>query len=184
MAAPYQPSLLRLLHGLTAAGALLCWLTGAAVYGQFDGRWGPLPLRLPDAIDLHGSAGVALKLVALPFLLYCLSLGRGSLRRPANAIPLLALLLSLASGLLMDEDWLRQGQLHHWVYHLHLGAWLVFGAAVLLHGLAQLRRGGTALALSILRLEIRPGDGPGAWPAQLRRVFGFPPTTGTGGRAD
>ena len=184
MAAPYQPSLLRLLHGLTAAGALLCWFTGASVYSQFDGRWGRLPLQLPDAIDLHGTAGFLLKLVAVPFVLYALSLGRARLRRPANAVALLALLLSLGSGLLMNEDWLREGQLEPLVYHLHLLGWLVLTAAVLWHGLAQLRRGGPALALSMLQLRIRPGDAPADWPAQLRRFFGFPSPNSPDGPAD
>jgi hypothetical protein len=184
MAAPYQPSLLRLLHGLTAAMVLVCWWSGAAVYSQFDGRWGALPLRLPEAIDLHGTAGVVLKLVAVPFLLYALSLGRARLRRPANAVALLALLLALVSGQLMDENWLRQGQLGHAIYHLHLLGWLLLSAAVLWHGLAQLRRGGPALALSMLQLRIRPGDGPAHWPVQVRRFFGFPPVNRGRGPSD
>ena len=184
MAAPYQPSLLRLLHGLTAVVALLCWFTGAAVYSQFDGRWGHLPLELPEAIDLHGTAGFLLKLVAGPFVLYALTLGRARLRRPANAVALLALLLSLISGLLMNEDWLREGQLDHLVYHLHLLGWLLFTAAVLWHGLAQLRRGGPALALSMLQLGLRPGDGPADWPAQVRRFFGFPSSKSPPGPSD
>ena len=184
MAAPYQPSLLRLLHGLTAVVALLCWFTGAAVYSQFDGRWGHLPLELPEAIDLHGTAGFLLKLVAIPFVVYALSMGRSRLRRPANAVALLALLLSVSSGLLMDEDWLREGQLDHLVYHLHLLGWLVLSGAVLWHGLAQLRRGGPALALSMLQLRIRPGDRPTDWLSQLRRFFGFPPTKSSDGPSD
>ena len=184
MAAPYQPSLLRLLHGLIAAVSLLCWFSGAAVYSQFDGRWGHLPVQLPEAIDLHGSAGFLLKLVAVPFVLYALSLGRARLRRPANAVALLALLLSLGSGLLMDEDWLREGQLDHLAYHLHLLGWLVLSGAVLWHGLAQLRRGGPDLALSMLQLRIRAGDGPAHWPGQLRRFFGFPSTKSPDGPSD
>ena len=184
MAAPYQPSLLRLLHGFTAAGALLCWFTGAAVYSQFDGRWGHLPLHLPHAIDLHGSAGVVLQLIAVPFVFYALSLGRARLRRPANAVALLALLLSLGSGLLMNENWPRQGEFDHLVYRLHLLSWLLLSGALLWHGLAQLRRGGPAFALSMVQLRIRPGDGPADWPAQLRRFFGFPSPNSPDGPAD
>jgi len=62
--APYQPSLLCLLHALTAVLVLLCWISGVALYSQFDGRWGRIPLRLPDVIDLHGSLGVGLILAA------------------------------------------------------------------------------------------------------------------------
>jgi len=35
------------------------------------------------------------------------------------------------------------------------------------HLAGQLRRGGWPLAGSILRLAVRPGDRPGAWPGQL-----------------
>ncbi|MFM2081267.1 MAG: hypothetical protein RLZZ124_737 [Cyanobacteriota bacterium] len=176
MAAPYQPSLLRLLHGLTAVSAGLCWITGLAVYSHFDGRWGrPLP-AMPAAIDLHGSLGLLLKLVAVPFVLYAVSLGRARLRRPANAVALLALLLCVLSGWWMQEDWLRRAEFQHLVYHLHLLAWLLLAAALLWHLAALLRRGGPALAGSMLRLGVRPGDEPGRWLDQLRRFFGFPPT--------
>ena len=84
----------------------------------------------------------------------------------------------------MDEDWLREGQLDHLVYHLHRLGWLVLSGAVLWHGLAQLRRGGLALALSMLQLRIRPGDGPTDWPAQVRRFFGFPSPKSPDGPAD
>ena len=60
-----------------------------------------------EAIDLHGTAGFLLKLVAIPFVLYALSMGRSRLRRPANAVALLALLLSAAclSAAELVEDW-------------------------------------------------------------------------------
>jgi hypothetical protein len=173
MSAPYQPSLLRLLHGLSAVLVGLCWYTGLVIYSQFDGRWGRLPLQLPEAIDRHGSLGVALLLLALPFGAYALSLGRGRLQRAANLAPLLALLLCLVSGKLMDEDWLREGELHHLAYQLHLSAWLLISAMVVWHLLALWRRGGPALAASIWRLDLRAGDGPRQWPAQLMRFFGF-----------
>ena len=88
MAAPYQPSLLRLLHGLTALLIGLCWFTGFAVYSEFDGRWGRVPLRLPEAIVLHGSVAVLLILVSALFVPYALTIGRARLRRSANAVAL------------------------------------------------------------------------------------------------
>ena len=48
MPRPYQPSLLRLLHGATALLALAAWLSGLVVYSSFDGRWGRLPLNLAE----------------------------------------------------------------------------------------------------------------------------------------
>ena len=68
MPRPYQPSLLRLLHGLTALLVPLAWLTGLLVYSADDGRFGRLPFPLPGAwIDTHGTVGVALWPIALLF---------------------------------------------------------------------------------------------------------------------
>ena len=104
MARPYQPSLLRLLHGLIALLALA-----------------------------------------------------------------LALALAVGSGKLMQEDWLRQGELHHWVYSLHLLAWLLLAVAVLSHLGRVLQLGGLPLARSMLHPAIQRGDQPRDWPAQLGR---------------
>lgn len=175
--APYQPSLLRVLHGLMAALVALAWVSGLAVYSEFDGRLGRLSLHLPEAIDLHGSLGVVLILVSGLFVPYALSLGRARLRQPANATALLALLLCLGSGLLMDEDWPRRGEFGHLPYHLHLLAWLLLSGAVSWHLLALLRRGGPALLGSMLQLRLRSGDAPCDWPGQLHRFFGFPSAT-------
>ena len=118
---PYQPSLLRLLHGVTAMLVLGCWLSGLIVYSRYDGRWGRLPFTPPGSwIDLHGLAGFLLLPLGLAFAAYALSLGRPRLRRSTNAMALGALALAVASGKLMDEDWLRDGQLHHLAYGLHL----------------------------------------------------------------
>lgn len=152
MPRPYQPSLLRLLHGLTAALLPLAWLSGLVVYSRYDGRWGRLSFVLPgDWIDLHGSIGVALWPVALLFGLYALSIGRWRLRQVGNALPLLALALAVGSGKAMQEDWLREGQLHHLAYHLHLLAWLALALAVGVHLLELLRRGGWPLLLSMVK---------------------------------
>ena len=172
MARPYQPSLLRSLHGTTALLVLACWGSGLLVYSRYDGRWGRLPFELGgDWIDLHGSFGVALWPLALLFALYSLTLGARRLRRPANAAALLALALAVGSGKLMQEDWLRQGQLHHLVYGLHLLAWLVIGAAVLGHLVSVLGTGGLPLARSMFSLRQQPGDQPRHWLGQLKRPF-------------
>ena len=157
MPAAAPPALLRGLHGLTAALLPLAWLSGLVVYSLHDGRWGGLPpwlqgaLNGADWIDIHGSIGVALWPVALLFVGYALTAGRWRLRRAANALPLLALVLAVGSGKLMQEDWLRDGQLHHLAYSLHLLAWLLIALAVPLHLLALWRRGGPALLGSMLR---------------------------------
>lgn len=167
---PYQPSLLRLLHGSMVVLVPLAWLSGLLVYWRFDGRWGRLPW-MPDGnwIDLHGSVGVALWPLALLFGAYALTLGRARLNRAANAVVLLALALAVGSGKLMDEDWLREGQLDHIVYSVHLLAWLLMAVAVLWHLVGVLRRGGFPLAQSMLAWRLRSDDRPQHWPSQWSR---------------
>lgn len=151
MARPTQPGLLRVLHGTTALAVLGCWLSGLVVYSTYDGRWGRLPFTVPgNWIDIHGSLGVVLLPLAVLLAAYALTKGRRRLRRPTNAIPLLALGLAIGSGKLMQEDWPRTGQLHHVVYSLHLLAWLLIGAAVATHLWGVLRLGGWPLAQSML----------------------------------
>jgi hypothetical protein len=71
MPRPYQPSLLRLLHGATALLVPLAWLTGLLVYSAYDGRFGRLPFTLPgEWIDIHGIVGVLLWPVALAVSLH------------------------------------------------------------------------------------------------------------------
>ena len=170
MPRPYQPSLLRLLHGATALLVGGAWITGFLVYNRFDGRWGRLPLALSgEWIDIHGTVGVVLWPIALLFGLYALTAGRPRLRQPANALALVALVLAVGSGKLMDEDWLRDGQFHHLVYSIHLLAWLLIALAVTLHVVGVLQRGGWPLARSMASVQLRPGDLPGDWWHQIRR---------------
>jgi hypothetical protein len=170
MPRPYQPSLLRLLHGGTALLVPLAWLTGLLVYSSYDGRFGRLPFALPGGwIDIHGSFAVLLWPIALLFGLYAISVGRARLRQPANALALLALALAVGSGKLMQEDWLREGQLNQPVYSVHLLAWLLLALAVSLHVAAILRRGGLPLARSMASVRLRSGDLPGNWLDQIRR---------------
>ena len=82
-----------------------------------------------------------------------------------------ALVLAVATGKLMQEDWLRDGQLHHLAYSLHLLAWLLIGLAVVLHVGESLRLGGMPLLASMASTSLRPGDLPGDWPGQVRRFL-------------
>ncbi|MFM9047101.1 MAG: cytochrome B [Cyanobium sp.] len=169
---PYQPSLLRLLHGATALLVLGAWATGFMVYSHFDGRWGRLPFALEgDWIDIHGTAGVMLWPVALLFAFYALTLGWRRLRQPANGIALAALALAVGSGKLMDEEWLEEGLLNQGVYVVHLLAWVALTAAVALHLWGVFARGGVPLVRSMASLQVRAKDGPGDWLHQLRRHF-------------
>lgn len=172
MARPYQPSLLRLLHGATAVLVPLAWLSGLLLYSNLDGRWGRLPWRIGgDWIDIHGSIGVALLPLAVLLALYALTLGKARLRQASNSLPLVALTAAIGSGKLMDEDWLREGTLQHPVYSVHLIAWLLVAISVTVHLGAALVRGGPALLRSMLSLRLRPGDLPGQWWQQIQGIW-------------
>jgi hypothetical protein len=149
-----------------------CWLSGLFVYSRYDGRWGRLPF-VPGGswIDLHGQVGWFLLPVGLAFTAYALTLGKARLRRATNAMALVALVLAVATGKLMQEDWLRDGELHHLVYSLHLVAWLVIGLAVLVHVAGSLQLGGWPLVVSMSNTSLREGDLPGDWPSQIRRYI-------------
>jgi Prokaryotic cytochrome b561 len=173
MPRPYQPSLLRLLHTGTGLLAIAAWCSGLMVYSLHDGRWGRLPFTPGgDWIDLHGSLAVALLPLAVLFGAYAVSIGRSRLADPATVLALGALGLAIGSGKAMQEDWLRQGQLDHWIYGLHLLGWLLLALAVGLHVALVLRRGGLPLAASMLQVRLRRGDRPGDWPGQIRAALG------------
>lgn len=74
-------------------------------------------------------------------------------------------------GKLVQEDWLRDGQLHHLVYSVHLLAWLLIALSVTLHLVAVLRLGGLPMARSMASVQLRPGDLHGNWFDQIRRSF-------------
>ena len=170
MPRPYQPSLLRLLHGATALLVPLAWITGLLVYSSHDGRFGRLPFTLPgEWIDIHGTVGVLLWPIALLFGLYALTAGRARLHQPANVMALVALVLAVGSGKMMDEDWLREGQFDHLFYGVHLLAWLLIALAIAMHVGSVLQRGGLPLARSMASLQLRSGDLPGNWLDQIRR---------------
>jgi hypothetical protein len=84
---------------------------------------------------------------------------------------LFALALAVASGKLMNENWLRTGQLAHLVYSLHLLAWLLVAVAVSWHIASILMRGGTPLARSMFQLKLRHNDLPRDWASQVGRLL-------------
>lgn len=172
MTAPYQPSLLRLLHGLTALLVGIAWFTGLLLIGGFDGRWGRFPFQLDgDWIEFHGHSGVVLVALLLLFVPYALTLGAGRLRRVANSLPLLALGLGVGSGLQMQGEWLVNHATLPLPYALHLTAWLLLAVSVPLHVVGAVRRGGWPLATSMLSLRWKPSDAPSHWPGQVLRYI-------------
>jgi len=170
MPRPYQPSLLRLLHGAAGLLTLIAWISGLVVYARFDHRWGALPFKLAgDPIEFHGTVGVILWPVAVLFGLYAITAGRRLLVRPANAIPLLSLALAVGSGLLMDEDWLLEGELDQFIYSVHLISWVLMALSVLWHLGSVLQRGGWPLARSMASVSLQANDLPRHWANQLIR---------------
>lgn len=169
---PYQPSLLRFAHGVTLLLTLAAWSTGLVVLAVHDRRWFTINLpTLPsgDWIDVHGSIGVVLLPFALLLLLVACTLGRRRLNRPGNLLMLLSLALAVASGKAMQEEWLRQGDLEHLAYGVHLLAWMLMPVALVQHLLSARRLGGPWLVMSMLALNVRQGDGPRHWWSQISR---------------
>ncbi len=156
---PHQPLLLRLLHGAMVVLVPLAWLSGAVVFSNHDGRWLRLPLQVPgNWIDIHGTIGVLLWPLAALFVIYALSVGRFRLRHGSNAAALIGLVLAVGSGKFMQEDWLRNRELDHFTYHLHLLAWLLIAVAVAWHIAGVFSRGGVPLASSMFRLKTAKGS--------------------------
>ena len=170
MARPYQPSLLRLLHGLTALLVFAAWISGSLILLRFDHAQGEFSLPgLPELTEHHQVIGLVLVPFALMFGLYALIAGRAALRKAANLLPLLVLVLALASGLLMDDDGRFSADLHHLVKTIHVFAWAALAVSLLVHTLAALRRGGVPLIRSMVSARVQAYDWPTQWPAQLVR---------------
>ncbi len=56
---PYQPLLLRILHGVSGILAIAAIITGFLVYNTFDGRFGKILIpRISAIIDIHGTFAV------------------------------------------------------------------------------------------------------------------------------
>ena len=142
----------------------LAWLSGAVVFSNHDGRWFRLPIQIPgDWIDIHGTIGVLLWPLAALFVIYALSVGRFRLRQGSNAAALIGLVLAVGSGKFMQEDWLRNGDFDHIVYHLHLLAWMLITAAVIWHIAGVFSRGGITLASSMFQLKLQANDKIWRW---------------------
>lgn len=187
---PYQPLLLRLLHGVSALIALLAIVTSFWVYNTYDGRFGQLPLpRIKDMIGIHGTFGLTFLIVMPAFALYSFHAGQKrlvqpdsfakltqvgkpiwwySLHRIVNTVMLLAATFALITGRMMKEEWLPAGELNHIWYYLHLTAWAVLVFCLAIHLLISAKVGGLPLIVSIFSLGYRPQDSPASWFQKIR----------------
>lgn len=190
---PYQPLLLRIVHGLNAAIALLAILTSFWVYNTYDRRFIRFPLpAIPEIIGIHGTLGLTFFLLFPFFALY--SFHRGSQRliqpnsltntakldraigwyswhRIVNTLLLIAATWSIVTGRMMKEEWLPANELDHIWYKLHLSGWVILVLGVILHIAMALKVGGIPLIQSIFSPSYRPKDSPRLWWSQLQSAL-------------
>lgn len=182
---PYQPLLLRILHGLTGLFAVAAIITAYWTYDVYDGRWGSIPLPKYTEIEgIHGTFGLWALLIFPLFVIYAFNRGQRrliqtnslakltqfgkpiwwySLHRLVNTMSILALTFAVYSGKMMDEKWLPQGELNHFWYYAHLISWLILVIAIGLHLLMSIKVGGITLILSMLNWQFRSQDSPNLW---------------------
>jgi thiosulfate reductase cytochrome b subunit len=192
-AKPYQPFLLRILHGVAAIFALLAIISSFLVYNTFDGRFGKLPISpVDEIIDIHGTLGLIFFLMFPIFAIYSFHAGQKRLvqsdsfqnitkldrpigwyswQRITNTVMLLAATFSVLTGRLMQERWVANGDLTQPVYLLHLAGWLILVICLALHLLMSAKVGGMPLLLSIFDYKIRPDDHPRHWPRKVKTWF-------------
>ena len=186
---PYQPLILRILHGLTGLFLIAAILTAFWTYNTYDGRWGRIPLpSLREIEGIHGTFGLYTLLIFPAFVLYAFHRGQKRLVQPdsfaklaqvgkpiwwytlnrfTNTFALLALTFALFSGKMMDETWLPKGELDHTWYYAHLVAWVIMVVAIALHLLMNAKVGGVTLLLSMLNWQFRDKDSPALWSVHL-----------------
>ena len=190
---PYQPSSLRLLHGVNAVIALLAIITSFWVYNSFDGRLIKLPLpEINDIIGIHGTFGLTFLLLMPAFALYSFHIGHKrlvqpdslakltqvgkpiwwySLHRIVNTLMLLAATWALITGRMMKEEWLPTRELDQIWYQLHLSAWVILVLCSVIHLLMSVKVGGLPLIVSMFTFKYRPEDSPATWIQQIRSFF-------------
>ncbi|MGI0483826.1 cytochrome b/b6 domain-containing protein [Pantanalinema rosaneae CENA516] len=186
---PYQPLLLRILHGFTGLFLVAAILTAFWTYDTYDGRWGRIPLpSYRDIEGIHGTFGLWTLLIFPAFVIYAFHRGQKRLVQPdsftklaqvgapiwwytlnrfTNTLALLALTFALFSGKMMDETWLPKGELNHAWYYAHLIGWVIMVVAIALHLLINARVGGVPVLLSMLNWQFRDQDSPKLWSNHL-----------------
>lgn len=191
--APYQPLLLRILHGINAILVITSMITGFLVYNTFDGRFGKVLIPRIDPIqDIHGTVALLFLLLLPAFVLYSFHGGQNrllqpdslrqltqvgrpiwwlSLQRIINTLMLLASVLAVISGRMMKEEWLPTRQLDHPWYYCHLIAWAIMVSCLAIHLLMSAKVGGVPLLLSMWSWKFRPGDSPKNWYSRLGSWF-------------
>jgi Prokaryotic cytochrome b561 len=188
---PYQPLLLRILHGLTGFLLIAAVLTAFWTYDTYDGRWGRIPLPQYREIEgLHGTFGLFTLLIFPALVIYACHQGQRRLIQPdalaklaqvgkpiwwytlsriTNTLSILAVTFALFSGKMMDDTWLPKSELEHGWYYAHLVGWAIVVLCIALHVLMNARVGGSALLMSMLNWRFRERDHPALWYPQISK---------------
>jgi cytochrome b subunit of formate dehydrogenase len=187
---PYQPVLLRILHGIAAALLVLALISGFLIYNTYDKRWGSIALpALGDIQGIHGTITLTFLLFLPFFALYSFHVGYRrliqeqsfgqlkqigqpvwwiSVHRFANTLMLLAATFAVVTGRMMKEEWLPAGELYRQWYLAHLVAWACVFISLLLHILMGAKVGGVPLLVSMFNWKVRGEDRPFSWPQEVK----------------
>ena len=187
---PYQPILLRILHGTNAILTFSALITGFWVYNTYDKRWGSLTLPTLDAIQgIHGTIALTFLLILPVFVLYSFRIGYRrlvqdqsfshltevgkpiwwvSIHRIANTLTLLSATFAVITGRMMKEEWLPAGEIFHSWYIAHLVAWVCVFFSVAFHLLLGIKVGGVPLLMSMFNGRKRSEDNLSSWLQEFR----------------
>jgi Prokaryotic cytochrome b561 len=187
---PYQPVLLRILHGIAAALLVLALISGFWVYNTYDKRWGSLALpMIGDIQGIHGTIALTFLLFLPFFAFYSFHVGYRrliqeqsfsqlkqigqpvwwiSVHRFANTLMLLAATFAVVTGRMMKEEWLPAGELYRQWYLAHLVAWACVFISLLLHILMGAKVGGVPLLISMFNWKTRGEDRLLSWPQEVK----------------
>jgi len=182
---PYQPVLLRILHGVAAVLVILALISGFLIYNTYDKRWGGFALPTIGNIQgIHGTIALIFLLFIPVFALYSFHIGYRrlvqeqsfsqlkqlgkpvwwtSVHRFANTLMLLAVTFAVVTGRMMKEEWLPAGEIYHQWYLAHLMAWVSVFISLALHLLMGAKVGGVPLLVSMFSWKIRDEDTPLSW---------------------
>ena len=177
---PYQPALLRILHGVAAVLLVLALMSGFLIYNTYDKRWGSLALpTIGDIQGIHGTIALTFLLFLPVFALYSFHIGYRrlveeqsfsqlkqfgkpiwwiSVHRFANTLMLLAATFAVVTGRMMKEEWLPAGEIHRQWYLAHLAAWVCVFISLALHLLMGAKVGGVPLLVSMFNWKMRGED--------------------------
>lgn len=187
---PYQPALLRILHGTAAVLIVLALVSGFWVYNTYDKRWGSIALpTLGDIQGIHGTIALTFLLLFPIFALYSFHIGYRRLvqasafgqltrfgnpvwwvtiQRLTNTLMLLAATFSVITGRMMKEEWLPAGEINRRWYLAHLTAWSCLFISLALHLLLGAKVGGVPLLASMFNWKMRNEDTPRSWLQGIR----------------